>query len=116
MTVSLAKRAASTMRKNAVAIKEEILRFVKANTDDYEVLAFATRSPPPRVTMGQRGGREWEGGGCTALVWLASLQRHPHGALGISLHSLCGSAVRQTSQNEILYFFFFLFSFFLSAD
>ena len=45
------------MRKNAVAIKEEILRFVKANTDDYEVLAFATRSPPPRVTMGQRGVR-----------------------------------------------------------
>ena len=92
VTVSLAKRAASTMRKNAVAIKEEILRFVKANTDDYEVLAFATRSP--RVTMGQRGGRECEGGGCTALVWLASLQRHLHGALGISLHSLCGSAVR----------------------
>ena len=40
MTVSLAKRAATTMRKNAVAIKEEILRFVKTNTQDYEVLAL----------------------------------------------------------------------------
>ena len=111
------------MRKNAVAIKEEILRFVKANTDDYEVLAFATRSPPPRVTMGQRGVRSGVGGGgggrgCTALGWLASLHRPLHGALGISLHSLCGSAVRQTSQNELLYLFclFFLCVCLLSAD
>ncbi|XP_070206034.1 titin homolog isoform X4 [Littorina saxatilis] len=36
VAVSLAKRAAHTMRRNAVVIKEEILRFVKANTQDYE--------------------------------------------------------------------------------
>jgi hypothetical protein len=43
LTVSLAKRAATTMRKNAVAIKEEVLRFVKANTAEYEVLLKAPR-------------------------------------------------------------------------
>lgn len=37
VTVSLAKRAANTMRKNAVAIKQEILNFVQINTEGYEV-------------------------------------------------------------------------------
>ncbi|KAL8604619.1 hypothetical protein ACOMHN_013399 [Nucella lapillus] len=48
VTVSLAKKAASTMRRNVVAIKEEILRFVKANVQEYQPM---TRSPSAIKTM-----------------------------------------------------------------
>ena len=105
MTVSLAKRAASTMRKNAVAIKEEILRFVKANTDDYEVLAFATRSPPPRVTMGQRGGRV--GGAPPSCGW-----RRCKGTCTVHLASRCTvcvvlQCVKFHKTKSSTFFFFF---------
>ncbi|CAL1527896.1 unnamed protein product [Lymnaea stagnalis] len=36
LTVSLAKRAASTMKRSVVAIKQEILHFCQANTAEYE--------------------------------------------------------------------------------
>ncbi|KAK3803531.1 hypothetical protein RRG08_019145 [Elysia crispata] len=36
LAVSLAKKAATTMRRNAVAIKQEILYFCKMNTQEYE--------------------------------------------------------------------------------
>ncbi|GFO25240.1 smoothelin [Plakobranchus ocellatus] len=38
LAVSLAKKAATTMRRNAVAIKQEILYFCKMNTQEYETL------------------------------------------------------------------------------
>lgn len=37
VTVSLAKKAASTMKRNAVAIKQEILNFCQQNVAEYEV-------------------------------------------------------------------------------
>ena len=83
VTVSLAKRAASTMRKNAVAIKEEILRFVKTNTDDYEVLALwstvhrMTPPPPPPPPPHAPLGTLRQGAALT-FVLLASLENATH--------------------------------------
>lgn len=43
VAVSFAKKAATTMRRNAAAIKQEILDFCQSNTREYEVLKSNTR-------------------------------------------------------------------------
>lgn len=45
VTVSLMKRAATTMKRNVVEIKEEILNFCRANTAEYEVDFYKTWEP-----------------------------------------------------------------------
>lgn len=37
IAVTLARRAAKTMQRNVVAIKQEILNFIQVNTQEYEV-------------------------------------------------------------------------------
>ncbi|XP_046374424.2 uncharacterized protein LOC124147724 isoform X3 [Haliotis rufescens] len=44
VTVSLAKKAATTMRRNAIAIKQEVLAFCKHNTKEYKTIQITNFS------------------------------------------------------------------------
>jgi len=50
-----AKRAASTMKRNAVAIKQEILYFCTVNTKEYEVHDCRWRFVMPLKPVKQHG-------------------------------------------------------------
>ncbi|KAK3084547.1 hypothetical protein FSP39_015151 [Pinctada imbricata] len=64
LSISYAKRAATTMRRNAAAIKQDILNFCKANVQEYEFFTYMILFPLSVGPAGRGGG----GGGGRALM------------------------------------------------